>query len=74
VKEFADPVAGEVTLDWNALGGLPYEDRISRLARWVLVAEDEQRPYRLKLPTTQLGPALGPAHRADCLRELALMP
>jgi uncharacterized protein (DUF58 family) len=74
VKEFADPIAGEVTLDWNALGAIDYEDRISRLARWVLVAEDEQRPYRLRLPSVELGPALGPAHQANCLRELALMP
>lgn len=74
VKEFADPVAGEVVLDWTTLGALPYEDRIGRLTHWVLLAESEQRPYRLVLPTLSLGPAQGPAHRADCLRELALLP
>lgn len=74
VKEFADPIAGEVVLDWENVGALPYELRISRLAHWVLLAESEQRPYKLVLPSGVYGPAQGPAHRADCLRALAVLP
>ena len=74
VKEFTEPRGGEVVLDWNALAALDHEARISRLTRGVLMAEAEQRPYRLLLPLEALGPDLGPAHRARCLTALALLP
>ena len=74
VKEFAEPRGGQVVLDWNALGALDHESRISRLTRWVLMAEAEQRPYRLLLPDGDFGPGVGPQHRAQCLTALALLP
>ena len=74
VKEFAEPRAGEVTLAWQALGNMPSEARISRLTRWVLMAEQAQRPYRLLLPSASFGPGLGGNHRAQCLSALALLP
>jgi uncharacterized protein (DUF58 family) len=74
VKEFAEPRGGEVVLDWTGLGALDPEARISRLTRWVLMAESEQRPYRLVLPHQSFGPGLGIGHRAQCLTALALLP
>lgn len=74
VKEFESPHGREITLDWHRLDGLDREARISRLAAWVERAEAERVPYRLDLPGTRLGPALGSEHRHACLRELALMP
>lgn len=75
VREYEQPRAAEVVLDWAMLGGLPHESRISRLARWVDDAERERRRYRLQLPGhAPLGPDSGPAHRHACLRALALMP
>ena len=74
VKEFAEPRGGEVVLAWEALAALEYEARIARLTRWVLLAEAEQRPYRLLLPQESFGPDLGPAHKAQCLTALALLP
>ena len=74
VKEFAEPRGGEVVLDWDGLGALDHEARISRLTRWVLMAEAEQRPYRLLLPQSDFGPGVGPQHRAQCLTALALLP
>jgi uncharacterized protein (DUF58 family) len=74
VKEFSEPSAGEVVLDFGALGALEHEARIARLTRWVLMAEAEQRPYRLVLPRESFGPGMGPAHRARCLTALALLP
>ena len=74
VKEFAEPRGGEVVLDWATLGALDHETRISRLTRWVLMAEAAQRPYRLVLPLESFGPGLGPTHRAQCLTALALLP
>jgi uncharacterized protein (DUF58 family) len=74
VKEFADPVAKAVVLEYTALGALAHEQRISRLTRWVLIAESRQLSFRLRLPHIELGPATGPDHVLACLRELALMP
>jgi len=74
VKEFEAPRNPEIVLDWHCLDGLDPEARISRLSAWVERAEGMQLPYRLTLPHTRLGPALGSPHRHACLRELALMP
>jgi uncharacterized protein (DUF58 family) len=74
VKEFADPVAKATVLDYTTLDALGHEQRISRLTRWVLMAEGRQMSFRLRLPHVELGPAAGPDHVLACLRELALMP
>ncbi len=75
VREFEQPLAVEINLDWRTLAPLAHELRISRLARWVDLAEREGRRYRLQLPGHPvLGPDHGPAHRHVCLRALALLP
>ena len=74
VREYEAGVARDVMLDWQTLRQLPHEQRIARLARWVLEAEREGRRYRLQIPGTTLGPARGPEHRHACLRALALLP
>lgn len=75
VREYEQPLAIEVILDWTALSPLAYEQRIRRLAHWVDLAEREGRRYRLLLPgQPALGPAHGSAHRHLCLRALALLP
>ena len=75
VREYEQPLASEVALDWRTLSALPYEHRIRRLAHWVDLAERENRRYRLHVPgQPALGPAHGAAHRHLCLRALALLP
>jgi uncharacterized protein (DUF58 family) len=75
VREYEQPLAIEVSLDWRALAPLTAEQRISRLAHWVDLAEREGRRYRLSLPGQPvLGPGQGPAHRHLCLRALSLLP
>lgn len=75
VREYEQPLAVEVSLDWRTLAPLGTEQRISRLAHWVDLAEREGRRYRLRLPAQPvLGPGQGPAHRHLCLRALALLP
>lgn len=75
VREHERATGSDLLLDWHALGPLPHERRIARLARWVDDAEREGRRYRLRLPNQPpLGPSLGDAHRHQCLRALALMP
>ncbi|HYM86106.1 MAG TPA: DUF58 domain-containing protein [Pseudoxanthomonas sp.] len=75
VREYEQPLAEQVTLDWRTLSALDHEQRIRRLAHWVDLAEREGRRYRLQLPgQPALGPAQGTAHRHLCLRALALLP
>lgn len=73
VREHEHALTREVVLDFAALEFLEREARIARLARWVIQAETERRPYELRLPQRRIGPALGPAHRHECLTELALL-
>lgn len=75
VREYEQPSGADLDLDWNALGALPHEARIRRLARWVDEAERDGRRWRLILPgQPALGPAQGAAHRHACLKALALLP
>ncbi|MGH8107911.1 MAG: DUF58 domain-containing protein, partial [Arenimonas sp.] len=50
VREYETQTAKEVQLDWFSLEALPYEARISRLARWVVNAELSDCRYSLRLP------------------------
>ncbi len=61
-------------LDWHALAGLPGEQRIARLTRWLLDAERQGLRSELRRPQRIIGPDSGPVHRHRCLRELGLMP
>ena len=75
VREYEQPLGADIVLDWNGLGRMPYEAKVSRLARWVDEAERDGRRYRLALPgQPPIGPEQGPAHRHACLRALALLP
>ncbi len=75
VREYEQPLGADVVLDWAQLGGLDYEARISRLARWVDEAERDGRRYRLRLPGhPDIGPDRGAPHRHACQRALALLP
>jgi uncharacterized protein (DUF58 family) len=72
-KQFAGEAAAELMLDWARLpAGCAAEERLSRLAGWVLAAEREGLRYGLRLPGVEIAPDQGPAHRAACLQALAL--
>lgn len=62
----------ELWLDWAACGSLAAEDRLSRLAAWTLAAHRAGADYGLRLPGTELAPAVGEAQRTACLEALAL--
>jgi uncharacterized protein (DUF58 family) len=72
VKEFGSTASADLWLDYDALLGLPMEQRLSRLTWWVMEAERTQMPYGLKLPDRSIRPMLGQKHRDDCLQALAL--
>jgi uncharacterized protein (DUF58 family) len=72
-KQFTGEAAAELWLDWRLLpASLGLEQRLSRLAGWVLGAEREGAFYGLRLPGIEIAPARGDAHAAACLKALAL--
>jgi uncharacterized protein (DUF58 family) len=56
--------------------GLPLEARLSRLATWLVNAEqanaDQNTVYGLRMPGTDVAYDAGPAHLSQCLDTLAL--
>lgn len=75
VREYEQHRSEQLLLDWQLTAGLPYEQRIRRLARWIDDAEREGRRYALRIPGhAPISMGLGAAHRHLCLRALALMP
>jgi len=62
----------ELWLDWQACGTLAPEDRLSRLAAWVVTADRAGVNYGLKLPGVDVPRDHGEAHRRSCLEALAL--
>ncbi|HUL91430.1 MAG TPA: DUF58 domain-containing protein [Burkholderiales bacterium] len=72
-KFFAGRASSELWFDWNRLPPeMGIEARLSRLARWVTLAEEHGLRYGLKLPETSIPLGEGFPHRENCLRELAL--
>jgi uncharacterized protein (DUF58 family) len=72
-KQFSGESAGELWLDWRLLPAeLDLERRLSCLAGWVLAAQQSGALYGLRLPGEEIAPARGDAHRAACLKALAL--
>lgn len=74
VREYEAAVSRDIELDWSQTRALPYELRVSRLARWVVEAERSGSRYALVLPGTRVAPSRGAEHRHACLRALAELP
>jgi len=74
-KQFSGAAGVELWLDWSLLAGVAEpEQRLSRLAAWVLAAELAGAAYGLRLPGLELAPGRGDAHSTTCLQALALYP
>ncbi|GAB1257144.1 DUF58 domain-containing protein [Aurantivibrio plasticivorans] len=71
-KEYSAYVDQRLWLDWDYLGGMDTEARLSRLCYWVLEASKERRDVGLRLPGIEVSPAQGSQHIENMLRELAL--
>ena len=71
-KQFAGEGHVERWLAWDDVAHADLETRLSVLCRWVISAHTAALPYGLRLPGTELAPAWTPAHRAACLKALAL--
>ena len=72
VQQQEHPSAPDLLLDLQRTPGEHLEERLSRLCRWILMAEEGQRRYALRLGGTDIGPDSGPQHRERCLRALAV--
>lgn len=62
----------ELWLDYAQCAGLDPERRLSRLAAWLLRAQEFGIDHGLRLPGLELPPAQGELHQRECLRALAL--
>ena len=72
-KHFEGAAASLLHLDYSRLPRtLDSERKLSRMTRWVIEAEARGLPYAFSLGGFTLDQACGPAHRAACLRALAL--
>lgn len=73
-KEYESQGGGLQTFSWEDVAHLPTEHALSRLATWVVQADQQGLATELTLPEQTLGPAQGLAHRHACLTALARMP
>ncbi len=72
VKQFSSPMGQDLWLDWAAIGEQGMEAKLEVLTRWVLDADAQGMRYGLRLPDGELASQHSPAHKAECLRRLAL--
>ncbi len=71
-KLFDGRVGRELLLNWNdTSSAMPLDARLSRLARWVLMADQRGFDYGLRLPARDIRPGTGAAHLHACLEALA---
>ncbi|MGQ0749491.1 MAG: DUF58 domain-containing protein [Betaproteobacteria bacterium] len=72
-KQFSGRADTELWLEWRRLpAGLDTEQKLSRLARWVLDAHAAGLNYGVRIPGRTVDPGQGEAHRERCLEALAL--
>ena len=71
-RDTSASAAQALVLDYAGTGVAGVEQRLSRLAAWVLAAERSGQGYGLKLPGHTLAQASGDAQRRDALEALAL--
>lgn len=72
-KQFSGHAAAELWLTLDLLPPtLDLEEKLSRLARWVLDAYANGHAFGLKLPRASVPLGTGEAHRERCLEALAL--
>lgn len=71
-KQFAGADTSSQWFDFDEICENDVELRLSILTRWIIDADRTQQDYGLRLPGHAFPPSHGPAHRAECLKALAL--
>ena len=72
VKQFSTPLGEELWLDIAEAPDRSEEDKLARMTRWVLDAQEQGLRYGLRLPDGELASNSGLDHRDECLRRIAL--
>lgn len=62
----------ELWLDFMQAGSAGVEQKLSRLCAWVLLADKLSLDYGLRLPSLEVKPGSGEAHKRLCLEALAV--
>ena len=62
----------ELWLDYAACAVADHEGKLSRLTAWVLAADKLGADYGLRIPSREIKPSNGEAHKRACLEALAL--
>jgi uncharacterized protein (DUF58 family) len=70
-RETAGATEREMWLQWSQAGTVDEEARLSRLAAWVVAADEAGHAFGLRLPGSELTPAHGLAQRHAALQALA---
>jgi hypothetical protein len=70
-RETAGAAQRELWLDWADTATADVEQRLSRLAAWLLLAERQSLACGLRLPGQVVAPALGELHQRAVLDLLA---
>jgi len=71
-KQFGGDRNDQISLDWELLPPVGAEQRLRLLSRFVLLAEEQQLSYGLKLPSLTIPMGRGEHQMHRCLRALAL--
>ncbi len=71
-RDSSASAAQQLLLDFGAAGAVDTEQRLSRLAAWVLAAEHSGQGFGLRLPGQDLPLASGEAQRRQALEALAM--
>jgi uncharacterized protein (DUF58 family) len=71
-KQFAGADTSSQWFDYDELGSVDVEERLSILTRWVVDADRTLEDYGLRLPGQEFPPAHGDSQRRQCLEALAL--
>lgn len=73
-KQFTGTAAAQLWLSLDLLpAGLDFEEKLSRLTRWLLDAHAGGLAYGLRLPNLTIRLGSGEGHRDRCLEALALL-
>jgi len=70
-KTFQGHVKPSLWIDWEKMSESHLEGKLSQMTALVILAENENRAYGLKLPEQMIQQGNGPAHRLSCLSTMA---
>lgn len=71
-KEFSSAASEELWLDYDDTTVSGVELKLSQLCRWLLLAEQQNLTYGLRLSGLTITPSYGNQHLQSCLKQLAL--